>query len=212
MKLMFLGAPGAGKGTQAELASERYAIPMISTGALIRAAVKSGSPLGLEVKKYSEAGLLVPDSTVIDIVKERLAEDDCKNGFILDGFPRTVAQAKALDDMGIKLDRVVNISVPDETIIGRMSGRRLCGKCSATYHVVHKPSKNGEFCEKCGEKLTTRADDHPDIVKERLRVYHEQTASLIDYYTAKGILKTVIGQEKVEDTTALTVRAIENDD
>ena len=212
MKLMFLGAPGAGKGTQAEIASERYGIPMISTGALIRAAVKAGSALGLEVKKYSDAGLLVPDSIVIDIVRERLAADDCADGFILDGFPRTVAQAKALDDMGIKLDRVVNIDVPDETIINRMSGRRLCGKCSATYHVVHKPSGSGEFCEKCGEKLTTRADDHPDIVKERLRVYHEQTASLIDYYTAKGILRTVIGQERVEETTALTIRAIEDDD
>ncbi len=208
MKIIFLGAPGAGKGTQAELVSERLGIPTISTGAIIRKALKEGTEMGLAAKSYIEAGKLVPDEVVIGIIRERLAEDDCKNGFILDGFPRTIAQAEALDKMGIVIDLVVNISVSDETIVSRMSGRRVCPTCGATFHTLFNPSAKGDKCDKCGTELTIRKDDKPEVVRDRLAVYHTETEPLERYYAAKGILKTVVGQEKLEDTTALTFQAI----
>ncbi len=208
MKIIFLGAPGAGKGSQAEKVSVKLNIPTISTGAIIRAALKEGTEMGLAAKAYIEAGKLVPDDVVIGIIKERLAEDDCQNGFILDGFPRTIAQAEALDAMGVAIDLVINIFVDDATIIERMSGRRVCAACGATYHTEFKPSAKGEYCDKCGEALTIRKDDAPEVVADRLRVYHAETEPLEKYYESKGILKTVIGQEKLEDTTALTFKAI----
>ena len=208
MKIIFLGAPGAGKGTQAEKVSAHLNIPTISTGAIIRAALKDGTEMGLAAKAYIEAGKLVPDEVVIGIIKERLAEDDCKNGFILDGFPRTIAQAEALDAMGIEIDLVVNIFVDDATIVERMSGRRVCAACGATFHTQFKPSADGDKCDKCGAELTIRKDDKPEVVKDRLVVYHKETEPLERYYENKGILKTVVGQEKLEDTTALTFKAI----
>ena len=209
MKLMFLGAPGAGKGTQAEIVSEKYHIPAISTGAIIREAIKNGTEMGLAAKAYTESGELVPDDVVIGIIKERLANDDCKNGFILDGFPRTVVQAEALDAIGIEMDLVISIEVADEAIVERMSGRRTC-VCGATYHTVYKPSKDNVTCDKCGATLTVRADDAPEVVKSRLVTYHEMTEPLKAYYEKKGKLSLVLGQEKLEDTTALTQKAIED--
>lgn len=208
MKIIFLGAPGAGKGTQAEKVAAKLNIPTISTGAIIRSALKEGTEMGLAAKAYIEAGKLVPDDVVIGIIKERLAESDCQNGFILDGFPRTIAQAEALDAMGIAIDLVVNISVDDETIVERMSGRRVCAACGATFHTKFNPSAKGDLCDKCGAELSIRKDDKPEVVADRLRVYHAETEPLERYYDAKGILKTVIGQEKLEDTTALTFQAI----
>lgn len=164
--------------------------------------------MGLAAKAYIEAGKLVPDDVVIGIIQERLAESDCQNGFILDGFPRTIAQAEALDAMGISIDLVVNISVDDATIVERMSGRRVCAACGATFHTLFNPSAAGEKCDKCGAELSIRKDDRPEVVKDRLAVYHKETEPLERYYESKGILKTVIGQEKLEDTTALTFRAI----
>ena len=209
MNIIFLGAPGAGKGTQAEVVSERFAIPSISTGAIIREAIKTGTQMGLEAKKFTETGALVPDEVVIGIIKERLAKDDCKNGFILDGFPRTVPQAEALDQMGVRIDRVVSIEVPDEKIVERMSGRRVCDKCGASYHTSYLPSKDGKTCDKCGAELSIRKDDAPEVVKSRLETYHSTTEPLKDYYEKTGKLKLVEGQEKVEDTTALTLAALE---
>ena len=208
MKIIFLGAPGAGKGTQAEKVSAKLNIPTISTGAIIRAALKEGTEMGLAAKAYIEAGKLVPDEVVIGIIKERLAENDCKNGFILDGFPRTIAQAEALDAMGIEIDLVVNIFVDDATIVKRMSGRRVCAACGATFHTEFKPSADGDKCDKCGAELTIRKDDKPEVVADRLVVYHKETEPLERYYENKGILKTVIGQEELEETTALTFKAI----
>ena len=208
INLILLGAPGAGKGTQAELISERYSIPAISTGAIIREEIASGSALGETVKSYTNRGELVPDAVVIDIIKARLAKDDCANGFILDGFPRTVPQAAALDEMGVEITDVISIEVADEDIMTRMSGRRVCKKCGATFHTKFKPSPNGEFCP-CGEPLTIRADDDPEVVKSRLVIYHEQTEPLKEFYAKKGLLKIVEGQEKLEDTTALTTKALE---
>lgn len=208
MKLVFFGAPGAGKGTQAEIVSEKLSIPAVSTGAIIRKAVKDGTPMGIAAKDKIEKGELVPDEVVIGIIRERIAEDDCKNGFILDGFPRTVPQAEALDRMGVAIDIVLDIEVPDEKIIERMSGRRTCTKCGATYHVVYKaPAKEG-VCDVCGEALTTRKDDSPEVVKSRLETYHSETEPLRDFYAKKGILKTVIGQEELADTTRLTLEAL----
>ena len=207
MKIIFLGAPGAGKGTQAELVSARLGIPTISTGAIIREAIKSSTDLGQKAKNYIDSGALVPDDVVIGIVKERIAESDCKNGFILDGFPRTVPQAEALDQMGVDLSAVVSLEVSDEDIIERMSGRRVCAKCGRSYHAKYKPSKCGEYCE-CGEKLTVRSDDAPDVVRSRLAVYHDSTEPLKAYYESKGLLRTVIGAELVEDTTARTFEAL----
>ncbi len=206
---MFLGAPGAGKGTQAEIVSEKYNIPTISTGALLREAMAKGTELGKSAKSYIDAGDLVPDSVVIGIIEHRLKDDDCKNGFILDGFPRTVPQAQALDAMGVNMDLVISIEVPDEKIIARMGGRRLCNKCGSTYHILYNPSESEGKCDKCEGELYTRADDVPEVVKERLHVYHEQTEPLKEYYASKGKLVTVEGQEQVADTTALTLAAIE---
>ncbi|MBQ4071041.1 MAG: adenylate kinase [Clostridia bacterium] len=208
MKIMFLGAPGAGKGTQADKTSARLGIPTISTGVIIREAVKCGTEMGLKAKKFIEAGALVEDSVVIGIIKERLAKPDCENGFILDGFPRTVPQAEALDEMGIALDRVISIEVPDEVIAERMTGRRVCAGCGASYHVTDNPSKDGVNCDKCNTPLTVRADDAPEVVLSRLAVYHETTEPLKDYYLAKGILKIVDGNGHVDQTSRRTVEAI----
>ena len=209
MKMIFLGAPGAGKGTQAEIVSEKYAIPAVSTGAIIREAIKNQTEMGKAAKEYTERGALVPDDVVIGIIKERLSKDDCKNGFILDGFPRTVPQAKALEDMGVSIDFVIDIEVPDEKIVERMSGRRVCSKCGASYHTVYNPSKNGLTCDKCGETLTIRKDDAPEVVTSRLKTYHEQTEPLKDFYEKLGKLEIVIGQDELADTTALTLALIE---
>ena len=209
MKLILLGAPGAGKGTQAEIISEKYNIPTISTGNIIRAALKNGTEMGLKAKSYIDAGNLVPDEVVIGIIKERLAEDDCKNGFILDGFPRTIPQAEALDKMGFEIDRALSIEVDDAEIIKRMSGRRVCLACGASYHIeFKKPEKEG-VCNVCGGELVIRKDDEPETVMNRLKVYHEQTEPLKDYYKACGKLIVVEGQDKVEDTTALVLKALE---
>ena len=208
MKIIFLGAPGAGNGTQAVIVTERLGIPTISTGAIIRSALHEGTEMGLAAKAYTEAGKLVPDDIVIGIIRERLAEPDCQKGFILDGFPRTIAQAEALDKMGVGIDLVLNISVEDDTIVERMSGRRVCPSCGATYHVRFNPSEKGEACGRCGAELAVRQDDRPEVVRERLTVYHTETEPLEAYYAKKGILKNVAGQERLEDTTALTLKAI----
>ena len=208
MKIIFLGAPGAGKGTQAELVSQRFGIPTISTGAIIRAAIKAESEMGLAAKKYIDAGQLVPDDVVIGIVSERLSQDDCKNGYILDGFPRTVPQAEALDSMGIALDCALSLEVADDAIIERMSGRRVCDSCGASYHVKYNPSEDGVNCDKCKKPLSLRRDDAPEVVKNRLEVYHSVTEPLKDFYAKKGILKLIEGQENIEETTLLTFRAL----
>lgn len=209
MNLILLGAPGAGKGTQAEVICDKLQIPAISTGNILREAVKNGTELGIKAKGYMESGALVPDEVVIGILKDRIAGDDCKNGFILDGFPRTVPQAEALEKMGVVIDKVIEIFVPDEKIEQRLSGRRVCEACGASYHVDYKPSKVDGVCDKCGGKTVQRRDDQPETIKERLRVYHEQTAPLKDYYAKRGKLTVVEGQEEVADTTKLTLKAIE---
>lgn len=208
MKIIFFGAPGAGKGTQAEIVSEKLNIPTISTGAIIRAAIKSGTEMGKSAQSYIEKGALVPDEVVIGIIKDRLSEDDCKNGYILDGFPRTIPQAQALDNMGVDIDVVLEIHVPDDEIVTRMSGRRVCLKCGATYHTKYNPSKTVDVCDKCGETLSIRKDDDPQVVLSRLEVYHKETEPLKDYYADKGILKTVVGREELADTTKATLEAL----
>ncbi len=210
MKLIFLGAPGAGKGTQAEVVSKKLAIPAVSTGNIIRAALKEQTEMGIKAKEFIEKGQLVPDDVVIGIIKERLTQDDCKNGFILDGFPRTVPQAEALDDMGIEIDKVIDIEVPDEKIAARMSGRRVCGNCGASYHLLYKKPEKDGVCNVCGGELIQRADDKPETVLDRLDVYHKQTEPLIDFYRTKGKLRVVEGQEEVADTSALTLKALED--
>lgn len=209
MNLILLGAPGAGKGTQAEIICEKLGIPAISTGNIIREALKNGTEMGKKAKAYMDEGKLVPDDVVIGIIQERLAQDDCKAGFILDGFPRTIAQAEALDAMGVAIDRVIDIDVADNRIMQRLSGRRVCGACGASYHIDHKPPKAEGVCDKCGAELIQRKDDHPDTIAERLKVYHEQTEPLKGYYAKTGKLRTVEGQEKLEETTALTLKALE---
>ena len=209
MNLILLGAPGAGKGTQAEIICDTLKIPAISTGNILREAVKNGTELGLKAKEYMESGNLVPDEVVIGLLKERIAQPDCENGYVLDGFPRTVPQAEALDAMGVVIDRVIDIEVPDEKIQARLSGRRVCESCGASYHVMYKPSAEEGKCDKCGGNTVQRKDDHPDTIKERLTVYHEQTEPLEDYYTKTGKLVIVEGQEDVKDTTALTLKALE---
>ncbi|MBQ1989115.1 MAG: adenylate kinase [Clostridia bacterium] len=209
MKLILLGAPGAGKGTQAEIISEKYNIPTISTGNIIRAALKNGTEMGLKAKSYIDAGNLVPDEVVIGIVKERLAEDDCKNGYILDGFPRTIPQAEALDNMGFDIDAALSIEVADEEIVKRMSGRRVCEKCGASYHTEYKKPKTEGCCNFCDGKLVIRKDDEPETVKNRLNVYHSETEPLKDYYRNCGKLLIVEGQEEVKDTTRLVLAALE---
>ncbi len=208
MKLILLGAPGAGKGTQAERISERFQIPTISTGERLRAAIKAGTELGRRAQSYMESGALVPDEVVIGIIKEYLSSDDCKNGFILDGFPRSIPQAEALDSMGVKLDCVLSIEVADEKIVERMSGRRVCTECGATYHVLYTPTKVSGICDKCGTELTIRKDDAPETVLSRLDTYHKITEPLKEFYFAKGLLITVEGQEKLEDTSALVTAAL----
>lgn len=208
MNLILLGAPGAGKGTQAEVICKALNIPTISTGNMLRAAVKAGTEYGLKAKAAMDAGALVSDDIVIGILKDRIKEPDAQNGFILDGFPRTVPQAEALDAMGVKIDKVIEIFVPDETIQKRLSGRRVCLDCGATYHVDFKPSKVEGVCDVCGKELVIRKDDQPETVISRLKTYHEQTAPLKDYYEAQGKLKTVVGQENVEETSKLTLEAV----
>lgn len=208
MNLIFLGPPGAGKGTQAEVVSDRLNIPQISTGNILREAAKNGTEYGLKAKAAMDAGALVSDEIVIGILKERIAEDDCKEGFILDGFPRTVPQAEALDAMGITIDKVIEISVADETIKERVSGRRVCQGCGASYHIMYKPSEIEGVCDKCGDKTVIRKDDQPEVVLDRLATYHEKTAPLKDYYAAQGKLVTVEGQEEVADTSKLTLAAV----
>lgn len=209
MKLILLGAPGAGKGTQAEVICKHLDIPAISTGNILRAALKSGTEMGLKAKSYMEAGQLVPDEILIGIIQDRLKEDDCKNGFILDGFPRTIPQAEALDSMGIVIDKVIDIEVPDDKIVARMSGRRVCESCGASYHLLYKKPVEEGKCSVCGGTLVQRKDDHPDTVKKRLVEYHTQTEPLKDYYEKQGKLCIVEGQEEVADTTALTLKALE---
>lgn len=208
MKIIFFGAPGAGKGTQAEIVSEKLGIPTISTGAIIRSAIKEGTEMGLAAKARIEAGGLVPDEVVIGIIKERLAEDDCKCGFILDGFPRTVPQAKALTEMGITIDVVLDLEVEDDRIVKRMSGRRVCTKCGASYHTQYKKPQKDGICDVCGDALAVRKDDAPEVVESRLKVYHEETEPLKDYYAEMGILRVVEGQEELSDTTKLTLEAL----
>ena len=203
MKLILLGAPGAGKGTQAEVVCEKLAIPAISTGNILREAMKNETEMGVKAKAYIDSGALVPDDVIISIIKERLAQDDCKNGFILDGVPRTVAQAEALEAMGIEIDKVVDIEVSDETIVKRLSGRRVCSACGASYHTIYKPSAKPDECDRCGGSLIVRKDDEPSTILERLKVYHELTEPLVDFYRACGKLVVVEGQEEVADTTKL---------
>lgn len=208
MNMIFLGAPGAGKGTHAARVAERLSIPTISTGALLRAAIAADTPLGREADRYMKNGNLVPDELVLGIVKERLAKEDCKNGFILDGFPRTVAQAEALNTLGIRLDAAVNLSVPDEAIVDRMAGRRVCSQCGATYHAEFNPTKDGVHCDECNGLLTVRDDDKPETVLARLAVYHEKTAPLIDYYEKRGLLKTVLGRKNLDKTASAVFEAL----
>lgn len=210
MKLILLGAPGAGKGTQAEKICEKLNIPAVSTGNIIRAAVKDGTEMGLKAKSYMDAGDLVPDEVVIGIIKDRLNEPDCKNGFILDGFPRTIPQAQALEDMRVEIDKVIDIEVPDEKITARMSGRRVCAKCANSYHMLYKKPQVEGVCDACGGELIQRKDDHPDTVQRRLKEYHLQTEPLKDFYQKRGKLSIVEGQEEVADTTALVFKALED--
>ena len=208
MKLIFLGAPGAGKGTQAERLCKVLEIPTISTGNILRAAVKNGTPTGLKAKAFMDAGKLVPDEVIIGIITERLAEDDCKNGYILDGVPRTIAQAEAMEKAGINFDAVVSIEVADEVIMERMSGRRVCESCGASYHLVAVPPKVAGVCDSCGGKLVQRKDDAPETVKDRLAVYHKETEPLKDFYAQRGLLKSVENQPSVEATTAAILKAL----
>jgi adenylate kinase len=203
MKIIMLGAPGAGKGTQADKICAKYNIPHISTGDIFRANIKNNTELGQKAKSYMDKGELVPDELVVDLVVDRIKADDCTNGYVLDGFPRTIPQAEALDAalaaINDKVDYAINVEVPDENIINRMSGRRACVACGATYHIVHIPTKVEGVCDKCGAELILRDDDKPETVKNRLNVYHEQTQPLIDYYTAKNILHEVDGTKAMED-------------
>lgn len=208
MNIILLGAPGAGKGTQAEIICEKLSIPAISTGAILRSAMKDRTEMGKKAKGFVEAGALVPDDVIIGIVKERLSAEDCKNGFILDGVPRTLAQSKAIDDMGIKIDMALDIEVRDATIIERVSGRRVCA-CGATYHTKFKPSVKEGVCDKCGEALAVRKDDQPQTVLDRLTSYHELTEPLKSFYKAKGILVEIDGEGSVENTTSLVLKALE---
>lgn len=208
MKIIFLGAPGAGKGTQAEIISEKFDIPTISTGNIIREALKNGTEMGLRAKAYTEAGQLVPDEVVIGIIKERLVKDDCANGFILDGFPRTIPQAEALGAMGIDIDKIVSIEVPDENIMERMTGRRVCGKCGASYHLSFKKPAVDGVCDSCGDALVQRKDDAPETVADRLKVYHDQTEPLKDYYAGLGKLEIVEGIGSVSEITERVLKAL----
>lgn len=206
MKIIMLGAPGAGKGTQAKMIADKYGVPHISTGDIFRANIKNGTELGMEAKKYMDQGLLVPDELTVRILLDRVAQDDCKNGYVLDGFPRTIPQAEVLDSeltkLGDHIDYAINVDVPDENIVKRMSGRRACLTCGATYHIEHVPPKKEGICDVCGSELVLRDDDKPETVKNRLNAYHEQTQPLIDFYTEKGVLKTVDGTVPMEEVFA----------
>ena len=208
MKLILLGAPGAGKGTQAEILCKELNIPTISTGNILRAAIKEGTPTGLEAERYMKAGKLVPDDVIIEIITERVAADDCANGYILDGVPRTIAQAEALEKAGIVFDDVISIEISDETIMERMTGRRVCEHCGATYHLVAVPPKTPGVCDKCGGKLIQRHDDEPETVKARLEVYHKETEPLKDFYAQRGLLKPVENQPSVEETSRAILHAL----
>ncbi|MCD7830578.1 MAG: adenylate kinase [Clostridiales bacterium] len=208
MKLILLGAPGAGKGTQAEIISKKLNIPTISTGNILRAAVKNGTPVGLQAKEYMDAGKLVPDEVIIGVINERLQEADCQQGYILDGVPRTIAQAEAMEAAGITFDAVVSIEVSDEEIEQRMTGRRTCLACGATYHVVANPPKVEGVCDLCGQPLTQRKDDKPETVKARLATYHEQTEPLKGFYEARGLLKVVPNQGGIEATNAAIMKVL----
>lgn len=203
MKIIMLGAPGAGKGTQAKMIADKYHVPHISTGDIFRANIKEGTALGIEAKKYMDQGQLVPDELTVKILLDRVAKEDCKNGYVLDGFPRTIPQAEVLDkalaDLGDSVDFAIDVEVPDENIIKRMGGRRACLSCGATYHLEHIPPKAEGICDRCGKELILRDDDKPETVEKRLHVYHEQTRPLIDFYRAKGILKEVDGTRKMEE-------------
>lgn len=209
MKIIMLGAPGAGKGTQAKMIAEKYGLPHISTGDIFRANIKNGTELGKEAKEYMDKGLLVPDELTVRLLLDRVAQDDCKNGYVLDGFPRTIPQAEVLDeklsDLGEKVDYAINVDVPDENIVNRMSGRRACLNCGATYHIVSIPPKKEGICDVCGSELVLRDDDRPETVQNRLKVYHEQTQPLIDFYEKKGVLRSVDGTLPMEEVfTAIT--------
>ena len=208
MKIIMLGAPGAGKGTQAKKIAAKYAIPHISTGDIFRANIKNNTELGQKAKTYMDKGELVPDELVVDLIMDRFKEADCANGYVLDGFPRTIPQAEALDTMGVKIDKVIEIYVPDETIQQRLSGRRVCLDCGATYHTAFKPSKVEGVCDVCGKPIVIRKDDEPATVISRLQTYHKSTAPLKDYYGKQGKLVTVEGQDKVEDTSKLVLEAV----
>ena len=210
MNIILFGAPGAGKGTQAEALAEQKSVPTISTGNIIRDALKSGSELGLKVQNYMADGGLVPDEIVIEIIKERIAKDDCKQGFILDGFPRTIPQAEALDKMGVKIDKVIEISVSDAIIINRMSGRRVCENCGSSYHLKNKKPQKEGICDRCQGTLVQREDDQPDTVKNRLKIYHEQTKPLENYYEKQGKLTVIQGDNKsIRETIDLVLKALE---
>ena len=208
MNLILLGAPGAGKGTQAELLTEKLAIPSISTGNMLREAMNNGSDLGKQVKQYMDDGSLVPDDLVLGIVAERVAQSDCANGFILDGVPRTLAQAEALEGKGVRIDHVVSIEIDDDVIASRMTGRRVCSACGASYHVVNNPPKTEGTCDLCAGKLVTRKDDAPETVRKRLEVYHASTEILKDYYAGKGKLRLVQGNQSIEGANAEILEAI----
>ena len=208
MNLIILAAPGAGKGTQAELLSKHFSIPTISTGAILRKNISDGTELGKIAEQYINDGKFVPDDVMIKVVADRLAKDDCKNGFILDGFPRTLNQAQALEESEIKIDAVLTIDVADEKIIERLGGRLECSKCGSSYHKVHNAPKTEGVCDKCGGKLVTRADDKPETIKERLETYYKQTAPLKDFYDKKGMLRVAEGKESIADTTAEVLKAL----
>lgn len=212
MKIIMLGAPGAGKGTQANQIADKYSIPHISTGDIFRANLKAGTELGKKAKEYMDQGLLVPDELTCDLVMDRIAQDDCKNGFVLDGFPRTIPQAEALDaaltKINQKMDYAIDVDVPDDNIINRMSGRRACLNCGATYHIVSIPTKQEGICDRCGNQVVLRDDDQPETVKKRLNVYHEQTQPLIDYYQKQGILKSVDGTQPMESVFGAIVEIL----
>ena len=209
MKIIMLGAPGAGKGTQAKMIAAKYGLPHISTGDIFRANIKNGTELGKEAKEYMDKGLLVPDELTVRLLLDRVAQDDCKNGYVLDGFPRTIPQAEVLDEklseLGEKVDYAINVDVPDENIVNRMSGRRACLNCGATYHIVSIPPKKEGICDVCASALVLRDDDRPETVQNRLKVYHEQTQPLIDFYEKKGVLRSVDGTLPMEEVfTAIT--------
>lgn len=208
MRLILLGAPGAGKGTQAEILSRELNIPTISTGNILRAAMKNGTPVGLKAKSYVEAGQLVPDDVIIGIIEERLAQPDCSNGYILDGVPRTIPQARAMEESGIGIDWAVSIEIADEVIVERMSGRRTCTNCSQTFHIVNNPPKQEGICDFCAGELTIRKDDAPETVRTRLEVFHKETEPLKDFYAERGKLKTVDNQPSIEATTAAIREAL----